>query len=283
MKSIHKSRTSHLPPATGFTLIELLVVIAIIAILAGMLLPALSKAKSKAQGILCLNNNKQMMYAWRFYADDNEGKLVPAYQRINGIPDWTGDSNLSLDHPRRPDNWDHERFTKQSSLWNYCGGSLGIWTCPADKSFGINDQGQRVPRIRSMAMNNWVGGPPWSQSGSGWRTYRKESDIVHPGPSQTFVLIDERNENINDGYFVVDMRGYPDNPAFTHLVDYPSRYHNNAATLAFADGHSEIHRWTDSRTLKPFQTENLQLNNHFPNNEDVRWMQERSTRRTSAR
>ena len=96
----------------GFTLIELLVVIAIIAILAGMLLPALSKAKSKAQGILCLNNNRQMMYAWRFYADDNDGKLVPAYQRINGIPDWTGDSNLSLDHPRRPDNWDHERFTK---------------------------------------------------------------------------------------------------------------------------------------------------------------------------
>lgn len=109
-----KSHTQALPCQAGFTLIEILVVIAIIAILAGILLPAWSKAKSKALGILCLNNNRQMMWAWRFYADDNEGKLVLAWQRIEGIPDWTGDSNLSLNDPRRPDTPD-KRSIKRGS------------------------------------------------------------------------------------------------------------------------------------------------------------------------
>jgi prepilin-type N-terminal cleavage/methylation domain-containing protein/prepilin-type processing-associated H-X9-DG protein len=262
---------------SGFTLIELLVVIAIIAILAGMLLPALSKAKTKAQGIKCMNSGKQLMLAWALYVGDNQ-EYLPYSFKPNDPAEWVHGS-LDFNGGNRS-NWDITQDVTKSLLWPYGANSPGIWRCPADQST-VKVKGQTLPRVRSMSMNGWLNSIDVQPLfGPGFRVYKKSTDLNDPGPTMTWALMDEREDSINDGELCVGMSGYPNTPSQWVIVDYPASYHNGAAGISFCDGHSEIHKWKDPRTTPVLKKgQGLNLNGSSPNNQDCLWLMDRSTRK----
>jgi prepilin-type N-terminal cleavage/methylation domain-containing protein/prepilin-type processing-associated H-X9-DG protein len=300
-ENIKTRRNRAYPSGSAFTLIELLVVIAIIAILAAMLLPALTGAKLQSQGIQCMSNQRQMALGWRMYAQDNKEYVVlssadPSLSKdaLNNYV-WTKQEEDFTDSAY---NYDPSVDITVGPLYPYINSYL-VYRCPADTSVILHHTAngiEQLPRVRTVSMNFFWGGfgGQGAADGTGdgswggnYPVYMKTTDLTanqSPGPCDTWVFVDERQDCINWGNYLTDMAGDdPSDPAlYAFNEDMPGMYHDRSAGFAFADGHASIQHWLDPRTTPPLDPPTTGSGAiggpaanglAVPRDVDVRWLQ----------
>ena len=269
----------------GFSLIEMLVVIAVMAILAGLLLPVLAKAKGQARLIRCINNQRQLQLTWHLYNGDNSEEAAANGHEVLSSPIslssvGSGNNNANPLWVPGDDHFYYPAFTNAQllidpryALFGSYLSSAAIYKCPEDKGTikvpGIGD----VPHVRSYSMNEYMG---WSvgpgELNTNYQTFSKTSDMRDP--ANLFVFQDVHPDNICFPAFVVRM---PEDAE--EIYHYPSSLHGGRGVLTFADGRAETHRWVDPRTTVPVTGKILAHWNSSPGNADLSWIRERTSHR----